>query len=298
MRQALGVAALLPFLLAPQLPAEEGVLLAPRFAAGERVRYRMTLTVQTRSKLEPLGTSATDADPLRVAFDIVWQMEALSVEPEGSVQLRAIIESIQIESAPPPPRPVATDQFVGKAVTYRVTGDGRIESIQAPPEWLTEGRTPAWLRQWLEQGVAGGEVPREAIRPGESWTAERTVEVEGLPRQQVRSTSTYVRDERVGERSCAAIVTRLETTGTESRQEKSPDGTTAAVSSRIEGAGSRLSCYDLSNGHLLESTQTTEETYRLEVRRPPAAGQKGSVSLPALRFESHTTIESHLRVVE
>lgn len=272
----------------------QGVLLAPRFIAGERVRYRMTVTVETYSRLEPIGTSATNADPLRVVFDIGWQLEALEAAPDGSASLRATIETLQIESSPPSPGPPATEGYVGKSIAYRATRDGRVEDIQAPPEWLEEGKPPAWLRPWLEQGSQStGEVPRRPIQIGESWRDEREVEVEGLPRQRLRSESTYLRDEDVDGVPCAGVVTRFELGGAESREERNPDGTSMTMDSRAEGSGSRLSCYGLANGRLLQSTQTTEESYRVEVRR----GTEKSGGQPVMLLETRTKVQSHVRVV-
>ena len=272
----------------------QGVLLVPRFAAGERVRYRMTLTVETYSRLEPIGTSATNADPLRVTFDIGWQLEALEAAPDGSALLRATIETLHIESSPPSPRPPATEGYVGKSIAYRATSDGRVEDIQAPPEWLEEGKPPAWLRSWLEQGSQStGEVPRRPIQMGESWRDERDIEVEGLPRQRLRSESTYVRDEDVNGVPCAAVVTRFELGGAESREEGNPDGTRITMDSQAAGGGSRLSCYGLANGRLLESTQTTEESYRVGIRR----GTEKSGGQPVMLLETRTKVQSHVRVV-
>ena len=282
------------FFSAPAQEQPPGVLLVPRFAPSESVRYRMTMTVETHSRLEPIGTSATNADPLRVAFDIGWQLEALEAAPDGSASMRATIEKLQIESSPPPPKPPVTEGYVGKAVAYRVTSDGRIEDVQAPPEWLEEGMPPAWLRSWLEQGSQStGEVPRRPIQIGESWRDERDIEVAGLPRQRLRSQSTYLRNEEANGTPCAAIVTRFELGGAESREERSPDGARVTMDSRAEGSGSRLSCYDLANGRLLESTQTTEETYRVGVRR----GTEKPGGQPVMLLETRTKIESHLRVV-
>jgi len=271
-----------------------GVLLVPRFAPGETVRYRMTLAVETYSRLEPFGTSATNADPLRVAFDIGWQLEALEAAPDGSAAMRVTIERIQIESSPPALKPPATEGYVDKPIAYRVTSEGRIEDVQAPPEWLVEGKLPTWLRSWLEhESQSTGEVPRRPIPIGETWRSERDVEVAGLPRQRLRSQSTYLRNEESNGTPCAAIVTRFELGGAESREERNSDGTRVTMDSRAEGSGSRLSCYDLTNGRLLESTQTTEETYRVGVRR----GTEKAGGQPVMLLETRTKIESHLRVV-
>ncbi|MBI2956716.1 MAG: hypothetical protein HYY26_05330 [Acidobacteria bacterium] len=277
----------------PQTSAAAGVLLVPRFAPGERVRYRMTLEVETTSNLQPLTPEAVSAAPLRLAFDITWQLEALEVEPDGAVRLRAVIEGMQFEASPGAHEVGVTRDFVGQAVSYRLRAEGQVDSIEAPEEWLEDGQPPAWLRAWLEGGSGSG-LPLKRVEPGESWRSEREFEVAGLPRQRLVAESTYLRDEHVGATPCASILTRFELSGSEKREEKAADGAPIAYESRVEGGGSRLSCYDLRNGRLLESTQSSRESVRLEIRR---TGERAS-EVPPLVLDSQTTTESHVRRVD
>lgn len=289
--------------LAMPLGAAEGILLVPRFTPGERVRYRMQLTVETESTLNPSGTTLTREEPLRLAFDITWQVEILAppaaeraAEPPGAVRLRAVIEALQLESSRVTSPSALADDFVGKAVTYRLLPDGSVDSIQAPEEWLEDGQPSAWLRAWLAQGsgVSDG-LPRHPVKPGEQWRAEREFEVPGLPRQRLVSESQYLRDESRGKPPCAVILARFELSGADRREVKSPDGTPAQVDTRVEGGGSRLSCYDHRTGRLRESSQTSRESIHLEIRRRP---QKPSEASPPLVLESRTVTESHLQVVD
>lgn len=280
--------------LAP-LSAAEGVLLVPRFERGERVHYRMHLTVETKSTLNSRGRALADEKPLQLAFDITWQVEVLEVEAGGSVALRSVIEALEFESSAATPRSPVTPEFVGKAVTYRLLSDGSVADIQAPEEWLEEGQPPAWLRTWLEQGTGTGKLPRRPLTPGETWREEREFEVPGLPRLRLVSESEYLRDEQVGEVPCASILTRFELSGAEQRQEKMPDGTPTRIESRVEGDGRSLSCYDHRNGRVLESTQSSREHIRLEIRRPP---RRPAREAPPLVLESLTVTDSHLRVVD
>jgi len=271
-----------------------GALLVPRFAAGERVRYWMTMTVETQSRLEPSSPSAADAGAVRVVFDVGWQLEALEAAADGSATLRATIETLRMEASPPSTPLPATEGYVGKPIVYRITPDGRVEDIQAPPEWLEGGQPPAWLQSWLERGSQSpGEVPRRPIQVGESWRDERDLEVEGLPRQRLSSESTYQRNEDVNGVPCALVTTRFELHGAESREDRTDAAAPVTMDSRVEGSGNRLSCFDLANGRLLESTQTAEESYRVAIRRgaAKAGGQ------PAMLLESRTKTVARLRVV-
>lgn len=273
----------------------EGVLLAPRFVPGERVRYRLHLTVETESTLSPLQRPDSGEEGLRLAFDLTWQVEALAVEPTGAVSLRAAIESLQIESSPAGAWTGATEKYVGRVVTYKLLNDGTVEDIQAPEEWLEDGELPSWLRTWLQQGSgASAGLPPNPVVPGQQWSAEREFEVAGLPRQHLVSESTYVRDKQVGQTPCAVILTRFELTGADSHEEKTPGSGRATVERRVQGDGNRLSCYDHGSGRLLESSQTSREYIRLEIRQRL---QRAAEQPPPVVVESRTSTESHLRVV-
>jgi hypothetical protein len=287
------VGLLLAAVVAPALAAE-GVYLVPRFEAGQRLRYRMQLTVETESSLSPLGQAVTSGAPLRLAIDMTWEMEALEVEPSGNVRLRAHIEALTIESSVPTARPSPVEEFTGKSVGYRLLADGSVDTIEAPPEWLEDGQPPEWLRTWLEQASgAGASQPAHPVVPGDHWQAEQEFEVPGLPRQRLTSESEYLRDEEVNGRACAAILTRFELAGADSHVPESAAGPQAAVERSVEGDGSRLSCYDHRSGLLLESSQKSREHIRLEIRDHDG----GATAAPTV-LESRTTTESHLRVVD
>lgn len=288
------VGLLLAGVMAPALAAQ-GMYLVPRFEAGQRLRYRMQLTVETESTLNPLGQAAASGTPLRLAIDMTWQMEALEVEPSGNVWLRAHIDALSIESSVPSARPSPVEEFTGKSVGYRLLADGRVDNIKAPPEWLDEGQPPAWLRTWLEQasGARAGQ-PAHPVVPGDHWQAEQEFEVPGLPRQRLTSESEYLRDEEVNGRACAAILTRFELAGADSHVPESAAGPQAAIERSVEGDGSRLSCYDHRTGLLLESSQKSREHIRLEIRDHSG---KAPAAAPTV-LESRTSTESHLRVVD
>lgn len=279
-------------LLAARAAAAQGVLLVPRFEAGERVRYQMQLMVETKSSLIAAGQAPGDREPLRLSIDMTWQVEALEVEPTGSTRFRAEIEALELHSSLEDPRDPAQD-FAGKSVTYRVGADGKAEILETPPEWLEEGQPPAWLRAWLEQssGPAIG-LPTRAIEPGETWTTTQEFEAPGLPRQRLVAENEYLRDEQAAGRPCAAVMTRFSLGGADRHQPEEIAGSNITIDRRVEGDGSRLSCYDHRNGRVLEASQESHEHIRIEIH----AGT-GETAEPA-RLESETRIESHLRVLD
>lgn len=288
------VLALLLGLAAPAVAAE-GVLLQPQFTPGETLRYRMHLTVETESALSPLGSAQGREEPLRLSFDITWQVETLAVEPGGAAQLRAVIEALTVESSRPLEGAPDTSSFVEKPVTYRLLPEGRVEDIVAPAEWLEDDQPAPWLQNWLEQSSGTGDVPARPLAPGETWKSEREVDSPGLPRQRLASESEYLRDEQHEGGACAAILTRFELKGADRREEKLGEAVTSVISRTVEGGGTRLSCYQHASGRLLESSQDSREQIRIEIRElaKDAAGARPPVILTAT-----TTTESHLRQVD
>jgi hypothetical protein len=276
--------------------AQEGLRLVPRFEPGERLRYQLTLTVATESSMTPPGAAVPATSSGRARFDIVWSLEALGVAPDGATEIRAVIHSLQVESAPERPANFNPEDFIGKPLRYQQRPDGSVENLQAPAEWLENGRPPDWLRAWLEQsGGQPRELPDKPVRPGERWAHTRDLEVPGLPKQRLQSESVYLRDEQIGEKPCASVLTRFTLEGSEATEEELPEGGRTGVARQVTGGGSRLACYDLRNGRLLESTQTSHEEFRFELTRTAA---KPAGAQPSFALTARTTAEIHLRVLD
>jgi len=288
-----GPLAALLLILVPAAARPAQLTLAPKFTAGEQVRYRMHLTVVTDSSLNPLGQGLQGDRALRLAIDMTWQVEVLEASAEGGAKLRAVIEDLSIvTSGRPAPAPV--EDFIGKAATYRLSADGRVHDLDAPEAWLEEERPPAWLQAWLEQGSGmSAEAPDRPVVPGEVWRHERNFDVPGLPTQHLVSESEYQGDEDLNGRPCASILTRFELAGADTHTPEELAGS-AEITRQVQGGGSRLSCYDHGSGRLLQSTQKSRENIRIQITDQPRRRQDA----PAAVLESTTTIESQLNLVE
>jgi len=276
-------------LLAAFLAGQEATPPTARFAPSERLRYQMDLKVDSETRIAPLGEEFPDTEPTRLAFTLTWTLEALAVEPEGAVHLRATIEHFRVESS----RPLATlnpAEYEGRAVSYTLRADGSVTNVETPKEWLEEGKLPAWLQTWLTQTSGSAALPPGA-QPGDHWAAERTLTVPALPRLRLKTESTYLRDESFRGVACAAVLTRL------SLENAAPGAQTpvteTTVRTQVRGYGHSINCYALSNGRLLDSMQTSQEDLLMEIER--VQGEQ-----PPLRLLLHarTTAESYLRIIE
>lgn len=287
-RKLVSVGAVL--LLPLALPAADGISLKPRFIPGDTVHYEMQLAVTTESVLKAAATGEGQGQPVKLNILMTWQVETLAVEPDGDVRFRAVIEKLEMQGGE---RPAAApvEDFIGKPISYRLRSDGHIDEIVAPPEWLENRQSPAWLQTWLEQGTGlPGGLPDHPLTPGDAWRAERDIQVPGLPSQHLISDSQYVQDEEANGRPCASVTTQFELRGADTTKPEDTAG--VVVARRVEGNGTRLSCFDLQTGRLLRSSQKSEETIHLGIGDPTRKDETPTV------VESTTTTESRLRVLE
>lgn len=282
------VGAVLLFPLA--LSAADGISLKPRFAPGDTVRYEMQLAVTTKSVLKAAAVGEGEGRPVRLDILMTWRVETLAVEPDGDVRFRAVIERLEMGGAERPASAPVED-FIGKPISYRLRSDGHIDEIVAPPDWLENGQSPAWLQTWLEQGTGlPGGLPDHPLTPGDTWRAERDIQVPGLPSQHLISDSQYVQDEEANRRPCASVTTQFELRGADTTKPEDTAG--VVVERRVNGNGTRLSCFDLETGRLLRSSQKSDEAIHLGIGDPTRKGETPTV------VESTTTTESELRLLE
>ncbi|MBI4462575.1 MAG: hypothetical protein HY653_06700 [Acidobacteria bacterium] len=259
------------------------------FHPGERLRYTMQMKLETRTQLAGLGENwGESSTPARREIYFTWLVEAVEVEPDGSVHLRAVVEDLTVA-------PVASwqriESYRGKAVTYTRRPDGSLEDIQAPAEWLTNGKLPDWLRAWLTQAAGGGSSNLSQRKPGDSWEVEQHLNSPGLGALRLQRMFTYLRNETQQPRPCAAVLSQFKLSSA-GAQERSLETQTRLVS-RVWGVGESLNCYDLLSERLLDSTHTSREDILMEIERREEGRPPTQL---ILRVE--TTVESSLRLIE
>jgi hypothetical protein len=287
--------ALLAFLAAAS-PAgsAEGFRPVPKFSPGEAVRYRMNVTLLVESTVGPEDDPAAGGQSSRRALDLIWRIESVSQEADGSTHLRAVIEAMSLE-----PQEWAElaqpEDFVGKSINYRLRPDGTVDDIQFSASSSQRADAPAWLAAWLDLGPESypGQ-PDRPLKPGDRWTSTRAREIPGLPRQRETSESEYLRDEYRGAIPCAAILTRYTRSGGDSREETVVGGGRTRTERRVEGEGERLTCHELATGRAIESTSRSREVLRIRVQ--DISRDRSHTGTP-LVLETRTELESHLRVV-
>lgn len=248
----------------------------------------MEMKIETRKQVALDEAWSESGEPTRFQLNLTWVVDTVGIGPDGSAQLRAQIERFAGESAR---TTLPAEDYVGKTVTYLRRPDGSLDDVQAPPDWLTEGKLPGWLRSWLTQAAdRHHQLPSER-KPGQRWAGEQTLRVPGLPPLRLRRESTYLRNETHRPVPCALLLTRFSLEGTDTDLEPLEEQSRAVSS--VRGSGESLNCYHLATGRLLESTHASREDILMHAERREAGRSPTRVTLRA-----QTTVDSFLRLIE
>jgi hypothetical protein len=190
---------------------------------GQVLRYRTTATSESK---DPAGPPAT---PQRFETAQVWRLEVQSVDAVGAAVIRVTAESVRVETGRPDgavqvfdsTRPrvggAETDpllavhgRLVGMSLTMEMEADGRVRRVSGMDEALgrrTDPKSatkldgevndaldavrPAFndkaMAEMLQSGFAL--VPDRPVRLGETWPADRDVEIPLMGRMLVRGTT-------------------------------------------------------------------------------------------------------------
>ena len=184
--------ALLGMLLAGSGAAAEkkqrGVVLVPRLAKGQVLRYQLAFHSTSKSRTESVIVDPEPAADAELALGIGLQVEVLDVQPGAggstappAVRLRVTYERVAVtrgtEDAAGSPgsekngaRGLAA--LEGKAFECTLDGSGAAECSGG--EAAVPGAA-AGLRGWVAQVFGGRGLPQKKIAPGERWGDEQEV---------------------------------------------------------------------------------------------------------------------------
>lgn len=186
------------------LPAER-LQLAPRFAPGETLRYRVDFRSAMESRsLGPI-VNPVAASKLRLSAGAVVRLEVLSADSSSasgdSARLLATYESAAatVESDAFDPGAAALERqyrgLAGHSIEFTVDSGGRLTDIRGLSAILPNERAASSALQWLRGLSLGAALPRRGIRVGAKWSADQPIEEAPLAGLTWRAESTYLRDE-------------------------------------------------------------------------------------------------------
>ncbi|MBZ5540132.1 MAG: hypothetical protein LAN61_06380 [Acidobacteriia bacterium] len=184
--------ALLGMLLAGSAAAAEKkqgrVVLAPRLAKGQMLRYQLAFHSTSKSRTESVIVDPEPAADAELALGIGLRVDVLDVQPAAGgsnarpvVRLRVTYERVAVtrgtENAAGSPRSAKNGArgaaaLEGKAFECVLDGSGAADCSgheQAAPGAAEE------LHGWVAQVFGGRGIPQKGIAPGERWGDEQEV---------------------------------------------------------------------------------------------------------------------------
>jgi hypothetical protein len=297
---ALGILAFLAAIASPgfaqkktkQSSASSGerLLLTPRYAAGQVIRYEFQNTMTSEERRGGAVSDPQGGGKLTLKWTAIVRMEVLSVgtdakgEPDGNVRIRSVYEksAASTESGILDPSSDATRaQYAaleGKSFEFTVDAAGQVTDVKGVGGEV-QGRADA-MRAWLGQFSAGSGAPRGGVALGQTWTADLPFENPPLAGLVWKIHSTYLRNEPChlpnadGDQNpasgeiCAVILTKLDLAGPRAGSDATPESYKKQglkTEGTLNGTGDSLSYISMKDGQLVSLTQSSNEQMNFSV---------------------------------
>jgi hypothetical protein len=205
------------------------VRFAPRFAAGQTLRYQIESRTTTTGKATEPIENPEGSSQLKQTTNLVVRLDVLEVEPVGSgtaaarstsantaraagaatavaatadrIHMRATYEksSAKTESDAYDPTALSLEEqynrLEGRSMEFTVEPDGKLSDIKGMDELLANPSAAGTARSWMSGIASSSGFPKEGIIPGQKWSSEKPFEDVPLAGLIWRTESTYLRDE-------------------------------------------------------------------------------------------------------
>jgi hypothetical protein len=265
--------------------AGERLLLTPRYAAGQVIRYQFQNTMTSEERRGGAVSDPQGGGKLTLKWTAIVRMEVLSVgkdakgQPDGSVRIRSAYEksAASAESnAYDPATEVMQAQYAaleGKTFEFTVDAAGQVTDVKGFGGSVVQGHTDA-MRAWLGQFSSASGAPRGGVIVGETWTADLPFENSPLAGLVWKIHSTYLRNEPcrlpnpegdqspASEEICAVILTKLDLAGLRAGSDATPESYKKQglkTEGTLNATGDSLSYIAVKDGQLVSLTQNSDE---------------------------------------
>jgi hypothetical protein len=307
-------------------PAAERIHLAPRFVAGQILRYQIETHTSTTGKATTPIVDPEAATKFAQTATLIVRLDVLDVKPnpDGStarVRLRATYEKSDaiIESDAYDPSAAALqeqyEKLQGRAFQFTIEPDGKVTDLSGIDDILANPSTSGAVQSWMEGVASAAKFPKEGIAIAQKWTGDRPLHSTPLAGLTFRTESTYTRDE-----SCPTTAARTDDVVSDgaATMPAVPSDPTAAVCALIltkfrifrpggddsdatpegylhnglrtagtwTGSGESLDDISLANGMLVRSTQTGHQDMDFEIASA-ASGSK-------MKYAGHVDSQSEI----
>lgn len=273
--------------------AQQPVCLAPRFRAGQTLRYFFDFRLEREGGVAGAIEDPQGARKQKVNVGAVVRIDVLraGADPSGPgerYRLRGTYERLILDSRADVLDPqAAADEaefrrLEGRAVEFTQDAEGKVSDITG-----LEGILPAQAgsaADWLAGLGLGTGMPPRGVVPGRTWSAgEKVLAAAPLAGVVWRGESTYLRDEPCrpsiltpagtlqpapGSLTCAVILTRFTILQRDAPRDPTPEDFRRRglrTAGTISGAGESLAYVARTTGWLVSVTQTATEEIDLRV---------------------------------
>jgi hypothetical protein len=301
------------------------VVLTPRYTPGDSLRYQVSFRSQSKTLVGGALENPQGAAELGIAIGLTLHLEVLtpipvatSAAPASSstgtpnspagdrppLRLRATYERVSAEltgdSYDPSARKLLSQykNLEGRAIEFQLGPQGEVEYMKGLEEILQDSRALEAARAWLEQLGAGLEAPPTGVSPGQSWDRTRPVPDALLNGTELRTTSSYLRDEPCDVQDpagdqCAVVLMRFSLGQKPGEKNVTPEAyrkNGLRNSGQWTSHGESLVYVSLRTGRTISVTQSSEELMDLSIRH-----ENGGIPF---RYAGRSKTETHLLLLD
>ena len=315
------IAAAAPALASAQTAAAAShppIVLTPHYTPGDSMRYQVSLRSQAKSLVGGALENRQGATDLGISVGLTLHLEVLAPIPVTAapaapaaapggrerLRLRATYERVSAEILGDAYDPAAAKLLApyknleGRAIEFQLGPHGEVEYMQGLDEVVQDARGLETARAWFEQLGAGLGAPATGVVPGQSWDRSQVVAESPLKDTQLRSNSTYLRDEPcdiekpMGEQ-CAVVLMRFDLGQKPGEKNPTPESfrkNKLRTSGQWISHGESLVYVSLRTGRTVSVTQSSEELLDVSIRH-----ENGGMPF---RYSGHTKNETHLLLID
>jgi len=302
---------------APPAAPHPPVVLTPRYAPGDVLRYQVSFRSQSKNLMGGAVENPQGAAELGITVDLTLRLEVLQPIPsskqqsggaEGasaagtrpSLRLRATYERVSAgltgDSYDPEAKKLLAQYqgLEGRAIEFQLGPSGEVEYMRGLNEILKDARALEAARSWLHQLGAGLEAPASGVVPGQSWERTQAVPDAPLNGTELETRATYVRDEpcdaeHPGGEMCAVVLMRF-SLGQKAGEKNATPEAFRKNGLRTSGAwashGESLIYVSLRTGRTVRVTESSDEVMDLNIRH-----EGGGIPF---RYAGRSKTETHL----
>jgi hypothetical protein len=302
------------------------VILQPRFAAGQTLRYHLSLESSSTSKSSGSVRDPEGPAQLDVTWDATVRIEITQAEggvssapsvAANSLHLRITYESSEAEIRSDTPEPRAEQiqqqyaQLAGQSLDFTINASGQVTDIRGLEKFVNDEPVRAAAQKWIEQLSGATGSPKGGIIPGQKWFSIEPADLP-LAGRSWRTDFTYLRNAPCRQSStqggagskslsdpaqCAVIHSSLALMTTKSMRDATPEtykNQQLRTSGRWSGSGEGQMYVSLDSGWIISSTQGSTEEMDVAIGPAPKKDAKDAAPLVRQAGQSKTVLNLYL----